>query len=79
MGPQRLFLTLRPTMKASTCSMQVTPAQIFLAIIDSSRSSEFALTVPRPLPAATSLTCCTLLISFTRKNTSWKMVASSSH
>ena len=33
---QRLLLTLRPTMKASTCSMGVTPASRFLATIDSS-------------------------------------------
>ena len=38
MLPPRLFLTLRPTIKTSTCSTQVFPASRFLAIIDSSRS-----------------------------------------
>ena len=36
-------------------------------------------TIDTAIPADTSLTCCTLLIMFPRKNISWKMVASSSH
>ena len=41
MAPQPLFLTLRPTLKVSTCSFQVTPTSRFLATIDSTTSILF--------------------------------------
>ena len=43
-----------------------------------SASIWFAVTVPRPLTVATSSTCCTRPLIFLRKETSWKMAASSS-
>ena len=70
MALKRFFLTLRPTMQASTCSVRVIPASRFLAIIDSSTSIWFAVTVPRPLPAATSSTCYTRLLIFSQNNKS---------
>ena len=65
----RLFLTIRPTTKASTCSTRVTPASRFLATVDSSTSIWFAVMVPRLLSVATSSTCCPRpLIFFTKKH-----------